>query len=64
MTYVDQILPSKMVFNFELARMNIPLKYFGNEAEFDKSSLKESKVNKGKIVIEFSDYQFNNKNYK
>lgn len=55
--YRNHILPSQMVFSFELSGMNIPLKYFGNEVEVDKSGLKNAENQKGKVVVSFENYQ-------
>lgn len=57
--YEKHILPSEMIFSFELSGMNIPLKYFGNEAEIDKSGLKSGEIQKGKVNILFENYQIN-----
>lgn len=55
--YKDWILPSKMDFLFELSGMNIPLKYFGNEVEIDKSGLKNAEMQQGKVEVIYENYQ-------
>ena len=57
--YDSDILPSQMIFSFELNKMNIPLKYFGNEVEIDDQGLKSDGVQKGKVFILFENYQIN-----
>jgi len=55
--YKNHLLPAEMIFSFELSGMNIPLKYFGNEVEVDKSGLKNAESQKGKVVVSFENYQ-------
>jgi outer membrane lipoprotein-sorting protein len=55
--YDSLVLPSMLVFSFEVSGMNLPLKYFGNEVEVDKEQLKASDVKEGKVLIRFENYQ-------
>lgn len=55
--YKNHMLPAEMIFSFELSGMNIPLKYFGNEVEVDKTGLKNAESQKGKVVVSFENYQ-------
>lgn len=55
--YAGEVLPSRIEFSFELSGMNIPLKYFGNEVEVDKTGLKEAESQNGMVSIDFSNYQ-------
>ena len=55
--YDDEILPGRMVFSFELSKMNIPLKYFGNEVEIDDTGLDSGEVQQGKVSILFENYR-------
>jgi len=55
--YDTEVLPSEMLLQFELEGMNIPLKYFGNEAEIDKYEFKNQEIKKGQVIIYFKNYQ-------
>ena len=54
--YDDVILPSQIIFGFELGKMNIPLKYFGNDVSLDESEFETNEVHKGKVYIDFENY--------
>ena len=54
--YDDEVLPGRIVFSFELSKMNIPLKYFGSEVEIDDAGLKSGEVQQGKVSILFENY--------
>ncbi len=54
--YNGLVLPSVLVFSFEVSEMNIPVKYFGNEVEIDKNEMKNSEVQQGKVYITFDNY--------
>ena len=55
-SYASEILPAEIVFSFEVTGMNIPVKYFGNEVEVDKTAMKDSEVMEGKVYVSFSNY--------
>ena len=57
--YNGLVLPSEIVFSFEVSGMNIPVKYFGNEVEIDKDEMKSSEVQRGKVYISFRNYEIN-----
>ena len=57
--YNGLVLPSEIVFSFEVSGMNIPVKYFGNEVEIDKNEMKKSEVQQGKVYITFDNYDIN-----
>lgn len=54
--YNGLVLPSEIIFSFEVSGMNIPVKYFGNEVEIDKDEIKNSEVQHGKVYITFDNY--------
>ena len=51
--YEGQVLPSHLTISFEVEGMNIPLKFFGNEAEVDKKAFRQAETNKGVVVVGF-----------
>ncbi len=51
--YDGQILPSRLAISFEVEGMNIPMKFFGNEAEVDKKAFRQAETNKGVVVVGF-----------
>jgi outer membrane lipoprotein-sorting protein len=51
--YDGQVLPSQLTISFEVEGMNIPMKYFGGDAEVDKKSFKEAETNSGTVVVTF-----------
>ena len=55
--YTDEILPSKLTISFEIEGMNIPLKYFGGDAEINKKEFKQAESNVGEVVVSFTDYE-------
>jgi hypothetical protein len=58
--YNDEInypLPSKMVFSFNIEKMNIPRGFAGDTEEESKSNDENSKI--GKVYINYSDYRVN-----
>jgi outer membrane lipoprotein-sorting protein len=57
--YDGLILPSKLIFSFELSGMNIPVKYFGSEVEIDKAQLKDAEKQQGKVHVTFENYKIN-----
>jgi hypothetical protein len=57
--YHGEVLPSMMIVKFEVSGMNIPLKYFGNEVELDKTLVKEGEELSGTITIRFNRYRIN-----
>ena len=56
-SYANEILPSEMIFSFEISGMNIPVKYFGSEVEIDKQSFEDQEVQEGKLIVTFENYQ-------
>ena len=59
--YENEVLPSKMIFNFETKGINIPWKLVGNSIELEKSKVSDDKITNGKVSIEFSNYEINAK---
>jgi outer membrane lipoprotein-sorting protein len=57
--YTNEILPSAMIFTFEVGGMNIPLKYFGNEIEINQDMMTKAEDEEGKVTIIFSNYVIN-----
>ena len=59
--YGDQsiILPTEMVFSFQIEKLKLPLKFIGKSSgiEVDKSKIQESQ--NGKVYLRFSNYQLN-----
>ena len=51
--YDGLILPSQLTIAFEVEGMNIPMRFFGNDAEVDKKSFRQAEVNKGVVVVGF-----------
>jgi len=51
--YDGQVLPSQLTISFEVEGMNIPLKFFGNEAEVDKKAFRQAETNVGVVVVGF-----------
>ncbi len=56
-SYEDLVLPSEIIFSFEVTGMNIPIKYFGSEIEIDKKGMKETENIEGKVFVTFRDYK-------
>ena len=57
--YENEVLPSKMIFNFETKGINIPWRLVGNSIELEKSKVSDDKITNGKVTIEFSNYEIN-----
>jgi hypothetical protein len=57
MSYREEVLPSKVVFSFDVSGMNVPLKYFGNKMELDQDLLADREELKGKITLHFNNYR-------
>ncbi|MCD4695465.1 MAG: outer membrane lipoprotein-sorting protein [Bacteroidales bacterium] len=55
------ILPTEMLFSFEIENLNIPLKFMGKAAGIDKEKLNQEEIKTGKVFIRFSNYQVNKK---
>lgn len=53
------ILPTQMIFSFEIEKLNLPLKFIGKAGgvEIDKDKMEE--VNRGRVFIRFSNYKIN-----
>ena len=54
--YEDNILPSKMIFQFEAKGINLPWKIVGTTIEADKVKLNDEEIKRGSVTIKFSNY--------
>jgi len=54
--YDNNILPSKMIFQFETKGINMPWKIIGNTIEVDKDKLSNEEMKSGKVTIKFTNY--------
>jgi len=54
--YEDNILPSKMIFQFEAKGINLPWKIVGTTIEADKVKLNDKEIKRGSVTIKFSNY--------
>lgn len=46
------VFPSKVVVEFELERIRIPLNFMGKDVEIDKDEMKSGRLKKGKIFLD------------
>lgn len=53
------LLPTQMIFSFEIEKLNLPLKFIGKSAgmEIDKDSMED--INQGRVLVRFSNYSIN-----
>lgn len=65
MTYGSNamILPDSVTISFEMEDIKLPIQYLSNkmDMEVDKKSLKSQGIDKGRIYLNFSDYQINDR---
>ncbi len=54
--YDNNILPSKMIFQFETKGINMPWKIIGNTIEVDKAKLNDEDIKRGSVTIKFTNY--------
>jgi hypothetical protein len=55
----DDLLPSEMIFIFEIEKLSLPLTFIGKSAGMEIDRSKMEKVQEGKVYIRFSDYRIN-----
>jgi outer membrane lipoprotein-sorting protein len=55
----EDLLPSEMIFTFEIEKLSLPLTFIGKSAGMDIDRSKMEKVQEGKVYIRFSDYRIN-----
>lgn len=54
--YDELVLPSSLIFSFEVQGINIPWKFIGNSIEINDEHLKDDNLKTGKVFIKFSNY--------
>lgn len=54
--YDQLVLPSSLVFSFEVQGLNIPWKFVGNSIEINDKNLNNDDLKTGKVFIKFSNY--------
>lgn len=55
----EDLLPSEMVFTFEIEKLSLPLTFIGKSAGMEIDRSKMEKVQEGRVYIRFTDYQIN-----
>lgn len=55
----EMIMPSEMVFSFEVEKLGIPLKFIGKSSGMEIDKDKMDQVSEGRVYIRFSNYKIN-----
>lgn len=59
-----EVLPEKVEVSFEVARVKIPVRYLAREGKVDKEAMKSEGTKTGRIILELSDYQIEQRQIK
>jgi len=55
--YDGEILPSTITVSFEVEGLNIPVQYFGGDADMEDSKIQSDEVSQGKVTVKLEDYR-------